>query len=111
MASASAVLYCLTLLPLHYQTGGLAQLVRAPALHAGGPGFESLILHCSKLFLDSSKRGRLPYFFRFFIGSIPMSSACDLHLIQHLCCLNVENKSSLTRLGECNSRGHSDSSE
>jgi hypothetical protein len=27
------------------QTGGLAQLARAPALHAGGPGFESLILH------------------------------------------------------------------
>ena len=25
--------------------GGLAQLARAPALHAGGPGFESLILH------------------------------------------------------------------
>ena len=30
------------------QYGGLAQLARAPALHAGGPGFESLILHkCS----------------------------------------------------------------
>ena len=27
------------------QYGGLAQLARAPALHAGGPGFESLILH------------------------------------------------------------------
>ena len=26
-------------------TGGLAQLARAPALHAGGQGFESLILH------------------------------------------------------------------
>ena len=25
--------------------GGLAQLVRAPASHAGGLGFESLILH------------------------------------------------------------------
>jgi hypothetical protein len=25
--------------------GGLAQLARAPALHAGGRGFESLILH------------------------------------------------------------------
>lgn len=25
--------------------GGLAQLARAPALHAGGQGFESLILH------------------------------------------------------------------
>ena len=26
-------------------SGGLAQLARAPALHAGGHGFESLILH------------------------------------------------------------------
>ena len=25
--------------------GGVAQLARAPALHAGGQGFESLILH------------------------------------------------------------------
>jgi hypothetical protein len=25
--------------------GGLAQLARAPALHAGGQGFDSLILH------------------------------------------------------------------
>ena len=28
-----------------FQFGGLAQLVRAPASHAGGLGFESLILH------------------------------------------------------------------
>ncbi len=28
--------------------GGLAQLVRAPALHAGGQGFDSLILHKNK---------------------------------------------------------------
>ena len=27
------------------QTGGLAQLARAPALHAGGQRFESVILH------------------------------------------------------------------
>ena len=29
------------------KTGGLAQLARAPALHAGGQGFDSLILHIS----------------------------------------------------------------
>jgi hypothetical protein len=29
--------------------GGLAQLARAPALHAGGQGFDSLILHNSVL--------------------------------------------------------------
>ena len=28
-----------------FKFGGLAQLARAPALHAGGQGFESLILH------------------------------------------------------------------
>lgn len=28
--------------------GGLAQLARAPALHAGGQRFESVILHNSK---------------------------------------------------------------
>ena len=28
-----------------FRFGGLAQLVRAPASHAGGLGFESLILH------------------------------------------------------------------
>ena len=28
-----------------YWAGGLAQLARAPALHAGGRGFESHILH------------------------------------------------------------------
>ena len=27
------------------ETGGLAQLARAPALHAGGQRFESVILH------------------------------------------------------------------
>ena len=37
-------------LPLHpllkrQQHGGLAQLARAPALHAGGQRFESVILH------------------------------------------------------------------
>ena len=31
--------------------GGLAQLARAPALHAGGQGFESLILH-EKKYID-----------------------------------------------------------
>ena len=36
------------------QYGGLAQLARAPALHAGGPGFESLILHQRSL--ESRKR-------------------------------------------------------
>ena len=28
-----------------FQIGGLAQLARAPALHAGGQRFESVILH------------------------------------------------------------------
>lgn len=28
-----------------FDRGGIAQLARAPALHAGGQGFESLILH------------------------------------------------------------------
>ena len=27
------------------ETGGLAQLARAPDLHSGGQGFDSLILH------------------------------------------------------------------
>ncbi len=30
---------------LIFKTGELAQLARAPALHAGGQGFDSLILH------------------------------------------------------------------
>ena len=30
------------------KTGGLAQLARAPALHAGGQRFESVILHQTK---------------------------------------------------------------
>ena len=36
--------------------GELAQLARAPALHAGGQGFESLILHvflCGRLKFES----------------------------------------------------------
>ena len=35
-------------------TGGLAQLARAPALHAGGQRFDSVILHNSerKKFID-----------------------------------------------------------
>ena len=37
---------------VRYRGGGrLAQLVRAPALHAGGPGFESLTAHCLSLSL------------------------------------------------------------
>lgn len=32
--------------------GELAQLARAPALHAGGQGFESLILHHDELSLE-----------------------------------------------------------
>ena len=38
---------------MHYalKKGELAQLARAPALHAGGQGFESLILH-KKKFID-----------------------------------------------------------
>ncbi len=47
----------LQFLPRHgiislFRFGGLAQLVRAPASHAGGLGFESLILH--------QTQGRLP---------------------------------------------------
>jgi hypothetical protein len=36
---------------LKSESGGLAQLARAPALHAGGQGFDSLILHkrCFKI--------------------------------------------------------------
>ena len=30
---------------MHFADGELAQLARAPALHAGGQEFESLILH------------------------------------------------------------------
>ncbi len=39
--------------------GELAQLARAPALHAGGQGFDSLILH-EKKFIDilESKKDR-----------------------------------------------------
>ena len=36
------------------QFGDIAQLARAPALQAGGPGFESLYLHQRKL-LNFSK--------------------------------------------------------
>ena len=35
---------------VHHSTfGAIAQLARAPALQAGGPGFESLLLHHFKL--------------------------------------------------------------
>ena len=34
---------------LNYKAGGLAQLARAPDLHSGGQGFDSLILHGSIL--------------------------------------------------------------
>jgi hypothetical protein len=37
---------------LNERTGGLAQLARAPALHAGGQEFESLILHKKKRIID-----------------------------------------------------------
>ena len=33
------------LIIMNYYLGGLAQLARAPALHAGGQRFESVILH------------------------------------------------------------------
>ena len=33
---------------VHFQFGDIAQLARAPALQAGGPGFESLCLHQDK---------------------------------------------------------------
>ena len=38
--------------------GGLAQLARAPALHAGGQRFESVILHNSKKYYNNSKRDK-----------------------------------------------------
>ena len=38
-----------------YLFGGLAQLARAPALHAGGQRFESVILHSRKK--DNDKAG------------------------------------------------------
>ena len=41
----SAVQLCLGLLEERDEVGGLAQLARAPALHAGGQRFESVILH------------------------------------------------------------------
>ena len=40
----------------HSLIGGLAQLARAPALHAGGQRFESVILHHTHRFL---KRDRI----------------------------------------------------
>ena len=39
--------------------GGLAQLARAPALHAGGQRFESVILHNSKLNIRRDKYERV----------------------------------------------------
>ena len=46
----SAVQICLgLLLNIISQTGGLAQLARAPALQAGGQRFESVILHAGHL--------------------------------------------------------------
>ena len=41
----SAVQVCLGLPKRKLTLGGLAQLARAPALHAGGQRFESVILH------------------------------------------------------------------
>ena len=37
-----------------FQIGGLAQLARAPALHAGGQRFESVILHARDSILTRS---------------------------------------------------------
>ena len=39
------VSFTFNLSSLTFQFGGLAQLARAPALHAGGQRFESVILH------------------------------------------------------------------
>ena len=39
------VSFTFNLSSLTFQIGGLAQLARAPALHAGGQRFESVILH------------------------------------------------------------------
>ena len=49
----SAVQVCLGLLQISI-AGGLAQLARAPALHAGGQRFESVILHIALFFLQGS---------------------------------------------------------
>ncbi len=40
------ILNTLYILQKYTTRGELAQLARAPALHAGGQGFDSLILHC-----------------------------------------------------------------
>ena len=36
---------------IHFIVGAIAQLARAPALQAGGPGFESPLLHQRKSLL------------------------------------------------------------
>ena len=53
----SAVQLCLGLLEERNEVGGLAQLARAPALHAGGQRFESVILH----FKDVDAVNRVSY--------------------------------------------------
>ena len=40
------ILNTLYIVQKYTTSGELAQLARAPALHAGGQGFDSLILHC-----------------------------------------------------------------
>ena len=49
----SLLIYCnLILIERSISHGGLAQLARAPALHAGGQRFESVILHVKKEDID-----------------------------------------------------------
>ena len=52
-----------------FRFGGLAQLVRAPASHAGGLGFESLILH-------HTVRTRTRFFMKKGSGTFCLSEVC-----------------------------------
>ena len=45
-----SILLFFFVLSLKFFFGGLAQLARAPALHAGGQRFDSVILHHTKFF-------------------------------------------------------------
>ena len=45
---------------LRLKNGGLAQLARAPALHAGGQRFDSVILHKPKGQISKKKKSQSP---------------------------------------------------
>ncbi len=54
--------FSLKLSPQELSYGGLAQLARAPALHAGGQRFESVILHAVKREAKSKKHKAIKSF-------------------------------------------------